>query len=249
MYCPECGTDADEAKFCPECGADLSSVRAARGAKAAKSAGGGKAAKAGAEHGTLGPQPKQARQGSSSGPSAALIWGVIAVVAVVVVAAVVLWPDGSEETIDADASYSELVAQANDLYDQGDAAFSANDIEGGAQLFAQAAEVYAAAWAMQPGDPNVGTDWATSLFYSGDFDGAVKQVTAVLKDNPEFQTGWFNKGNFLAHKARQADAMDQKKDAKDFFAQAREAYVKAIAIDPESEVAKEAETRLAEIPK
>ena len=23
MYCPECGNDAEEAKFCPECGADL----------------------------------------------------------------------------------------------------------------------------------------------------------------------------------------------------------------------------------
>src|SRR5665647_2850881 len=26
MYCPECGLDANEAKFCPECGNDLTAV-------------------------------------------------------------------------------------------------------------------------------------------------------------------------------------------------------------------------------
>jgi hypothetical protein len=252
MYCPECGADADEAKFCPDCGSDLGPLRAAREAKAAKNAAGGggnggKAAKARAEHGSLGPQAKDAKQGTSRGPSALLIWGIIAVVAIAA-AAVVFWPDGSDGAVDTGGSYGDLVAQANDLYDQGDAAFAANDIEGGAELFAQAAEAYAAAWAKQPGDPNVGTDYATSLFYSGDFDGAVKQVTAVLEENPDFQTGWFNKGNFLAHQARQAEAMNQKKDAKRFYAESREAYLKAVAIDPESEVGKEADARLAEIP-
>jgi len=29
MYCPECGNDADDAKFCPECGADLAGVKSA----------------------------------------------------------------------------------------------------------------------------------------------------------------------------------------------------------------------------
>ena len=245
MYCPECGSEAADAKFCPECGTDLSSVRAARGAKAGPKGAGkgaGSGADAGAKAGTLGPQAKQE---PSRGPSAVLIWGIIAIVAVAAVALVVFWPDGGTKG----SSYEELVAKANDLYDQGDAAFSANDIEGGAALFAQAAQVYGAAWDKQPGDPNVGTDFATALFYSGDFDGAIKQVGVVLKTNPDFQTGWFNKGNFLAHKARQAEAMKQTKDAKEFYAQAREAYLKAVAIDPASEVAKEADARLAEIPK
>ncbi len=43
--------------------------------------------------------------------------------------------------------------------------------------------------------------------------------------------------------------MGDKKAAKKMYAQAREAYLKAIAIDPESEVGKEAEKRLADIPK
>jgi hypothetical protein len=253
MYCPECGSEAGDANYCPECGTDLSPVRAAREAKAAKSAGkgagsGSKAAKAGAEHGALGPQSKDAKQGSSRGPSAALIWGVIAVVVVAVVALVVFWPDGSEGTADADASYSELVAKANDLYDQGDVAFNANDIEGGSQLFAQAAELYALAWAKQPGDPNVGTDWATALFYSGDMEGAVEKIAVVLEENPDFQTGWFNKGNYLAHEARITDQMGDAKAAKKLFAEARKAYLKTVALDPESEVGKEADARLEDIP-
>ena len=32
MYCPECGNDAEEAKFCPECGADLRGLRRTRSA-------------------------------------------------------------------------------------------------------------------------------------------------------------------------------------------------------------------------
>jgi hypothetical protein len=247
MYCPECGTEAGEAKFCPECGTDLSSVRAARGAKAAPMNGGkGGTSAADAKSGTLGPQAKSEPR---RGPSAALIWGAIAVVAVIAVVLVVVFSGGSDNGTKTGGSYSELVAQANDLYDQGDAAFKANDIEGGAKLFAQAAELYAAAWAKQPGDPNVGTDWATALFYSGDIKGAVNQIGVVLKDDPNFQTGWFNKGNYLTHEARITEQMGDKKAAKKMYAAAREAYLKAIAIDPKSEVGKEAEKRLADIPK
>ena len=247
MYCPECGTEAGEAKYCTECGTDLTSVRAARGAKTAPRNGGkGDKSAADAKSGTLGPQAKSEPR---RGPSAALIWGAIVVVAVAAVALVAFWPDGSGDAADTGGSYSELVKKANDLYDQGDAAFKANDIEGGAKLFAQAAELYAAAWAKQPGDPNVGTDWATALFYSGDIEGAVKQIGVVLKDDPNFQTGWFNKGNYLTHEARITEQMGDKKAAKKMYADAREAYLKAIAIDPKSEVGKEAESRLADIPK
>ena len=247
MYCPECGTEAGEAKYCPECGTDLSSVRAARGAKAApKNGGKGGTSAAGAKSGTLGPQAKSE---PGRGPSAALIWGAIAVVAVVAVVLVVVFSGGSDEPTAASGGYSELVAKANDLYDQGDSAFNSQDIEGGAKLFAQAAELYAAAWAKQPGDPNVGTDWATALFYSGDIEGAVKQIAVVLKADPNFQTGWFNKGNYLTHEAGISERMGDKKAAGKYYAQAREAFLKAIAIDPKSDVGKEAQNRLADIPK
>ena len=244
MFCPECGTEAGEAKFCPECGTDLSSVRAARGKGGAKQAGNGP--KAAAKQGTLGPQSKET---ASRGPSALVIWGGIVIVAVVAVVLVLVLSNGSDEgSVDTGGSYSDLVAKANDLYDQGDAAFNSQDIEGGAQLFAQAAELYAAAWAKQPGDPNVGTDWATALFYSGDIEGAVKQIGVVLKANPTFQTGWFNKGNYLTHEARITEQTGDKKAAKKMYAAAREAYMQAIAIDPSSDVGKESQKRLQDIP-
>ena len=43
---------------------------------------------------------------------------------------------------------------------------------------------YAAAWQKQQTDPAVGTDLATSLFYSGNIDAALKQVNAVIKAVP-----------------------------------------------------------------
>jgi hypothetical protein len=258
MYCPDCGSEAGEAKFCPECGADLSAVRGAvRGAKGGPK-GGGK--KAGA---TLGPQP---RPEPSRGPSAALLWGGIAVVAAIVVVLVLVFSgDSADNTaatgdggggtgtttpIEADTSgsYSELVDRANGLYDQGDALFKQNQIEQGAAYFAAAAKIYQAAWKKQPGDPNVGTDWATALFYSGDIEGAVKQIDVILTKDPEFQTGWFNKGNYLAHEARITEQTGDAKAAKKLYEEARQAYLRAVAIDPASDVGKEADKRLKDIP-
>lgn len=251
MYCPECGTEAGEAKYCPECGADLSAVRGAvRGAKRAPM--GGAAGKGTTGTGDQAAASLGAQLTPKRGPSAALLWGGIAVVVAIVVALVLVYSGGSSTTTtggaDTSGSYSDLVSRANELYDQGDAAFQGNDIEKGAQLFAEAAQLYKAAWEKQPGDPNVGTDYATALFYSGDFDGAVKQIDVVLKADPEFQTGWFNKGNYLAHEARLAERMKRTKDAKKLYAQARQAYLKAVALDPKSDVGKEADARLKDLP-
>lgn len=255
MYCPECGSEAGDAKFCPECGADLSAVRGAvRGAK-------GGARGAAKKSGGSGPQPKPA---PSRGPSPMLLWGGIAIVAVVAVVLVVVFAgdsgDGTAATgdggtasvtpVDADTSgsYRELVARANDLYDQGDQLFQQNQIEQGAQYFAAAAKVYEAAWQKQADDPNVGTDWATALFYSGDIEGAVNQIDVVIKNSPDFQTAWFNKGNYLTHEARITEQMGDKKEAKKLYEEARQAYTKAVSIDPASEVGKEADSRLQDLP-
>lgn len=252
MYCPECGTEAGDAKYCPECGADLSAVRGAvRGAKAA--GGGAKApAKAAGKKPAASAGP-QARPGPKRGPSAALLWGLIGLVAVAVVVVVLVTQLSGDSgngggTVDTSGSYSDLVSQANKLYDQGDSAFQANDIEGGAKLFGQAAQLYEVAWKKQSGDPSVGTDYATALFYSGDIEAAVKQIDVVLKADPEFQTGWFNKGNYLAHEARITEQMGRAKDAAKLYKQAREAYLKAVALDPKSEVGKEADNRIKDLP-
>lgn len=255
MYCPQCGSDAGAAKFCPECGTDLSAVRGAVRSSKGGVKGAAKAA-TGAAKGVAAVPSSPPRRG----PSVALIWGVVGVIAAVVVAVVVIqFAGGSSEggspnggsggtvtAVEADTSgsYDELVQRANGLFDQGDALFQQNRIDEGARYFAAAATVYAAAWKKQPGDPNVGTDWATALFYSGDIEGAVKQVDVVLEKDPKFQTAWFNKGNFLAHEARITEQMGDAKKAKRLFAEARQAYLKAVALDPQSEVGKEADRRV-----
>jgi tetratricopeptide (TPR) repeat protein len=149
---------------------------------------------------------------------------------------------------DVSGGYSELVQRANDLYDQGAVKFDAKDYAQGAEYFLAASKVYAAAWKQQSTDPSVGTDFATSLFYAGDLDGAVKQVEQVLARSPEFQTAWFNKGNYLAERARQADTSGNAEAAKKDFAEARTAYQRAVDLDPSSSSGQQAKERLAALP-
>ena len=141
--------------------------------------------------------------GGASRLSPLLIWAVAGVIMVVIVAAIMIIgrsPSGATAAggatgqptgpvaADTSGAYRELVARANGLYDQGAQAFQSKNTSGAAQYFAAAATVYEAAWAKQPGDPNVGTDLATSLYYSGDTAAALKQVDAVLAKTPDFQT-------------------------------------------------------------
>jgi len=241
MYCPECGHDAGNAKFCPECGTGLSHVKGARSgdAKSAKST------------------TAQSGSGSTAVPgklSPAVVWGVLIAVAIVAVVVVIMVSGGGSDKaasgdsasgsevshVDADTSgsYDKLVQRANDLYDKGQEDFR-NQPEQAAEYFAEAAEVYAAAWKKQATDPNVGVDYAVSLFYSGDIDAAIAQVDAVLAKNPDHQQGWFNKGIILSHAARVAEQDDAKKGA-EMLQQAKTALSKAVEIDPKSDSGKAA---------
>jgi hypothetical protein len=256
MYCPECGNDADDAKFCPECGADLAGVKSALSGKTTGQQGGSKSRQGGRQPKAGSAPPPPAKRGISP----ALIWGLFGGIAVVVIVIVVMMSGGSNDngapadagtqsggpatpvTADTSGSYRELVTRANGLYDQG-AAEMPDGIpnEQGAAYFGAAAKVYEAAWAKQPGDPNVGTDWAISLFYSGDVDGAVKQVNVVLDADPRFQPGLFNKGIFLSHLSR---LTKDKAEAQKYTDQARTALTAAVAVDPTSEVGKQADAAL-----
>jgi len=257
MYCPECGTDAGEAKFCPQCGTDLGAVREELRRR-------GLARPAGGKRPAAGPAGGGAGGGAAGGRlSPALIWGAFAAVAVVVVI-VVVWASGglgggataasptpavTPVVADTAGSYRELVSRANTLYDEGDRAFRAGSFEQGAMYFRAAAQVYAAAWRQQPGDPAVGTDWAVSLFYSGDIDGAISRVSKVLAANPGFQKGWLNKGIFLSHAARIAEQQGDADVARRLYAQARQAFTRAVAIDPKSEAGQQADAALRELPR
>jgi tetratricopeptide (TPR) repeat protein len=259
MYCPECGNDAGSAKFCPECGANLAGVQDALKGKTAAA----KATQADAPDATTG-ATAAAGDTTGGGPkrlSPAVIWGGFGALAVVVIIVVVMAsggfgssPDGATadassapaQAISADTSgsYEELVQRANDLYDQGDAAFQNQDFEQGGQFFAAASQIYAAAWKKQATDPGVGTDYSVTLFYSGDIPGALKQIDAVIGANPDFQKAWLNKGIFLSHEARIAEQEGDAKTADKYTAQARQALTKAVAIDPKSDAGKQADQSL-----
>lgn len=258
MYCPECGDDAGNAKFCPECGANLSGVKDALGGKpgATKSGGTKSGADAGAQASTA---------GGPKGLSPAVIWGGFGALAVVVIIIVVMvsggfggdsGTSGAAETsagpveavaADTSGSYDELVARANELYDKGDAEFQNQNFEQGGAYFAAASEVYAAAWKKQATDPGVGTDYAVTLFYSGDIENALKQVEAVLVVDPEFQKAWLNKGIFLSHDARIAEQAGDKKQTKKLTDEAKAAFTQAVAIDPKSEAGQQADTSLQQL--
>ncbi len=250
MYCPDCGYDAGEANFCPECGSDLGALKNAR--KNVKTtgnqrrSGGDRAAGSG---GAAAAQQGPARRAAARGLSTTrMIWILVAIAAVAAFAIVYIvnnrgsssststptTPSGPV-TADTSGTYSELVARANGLYDQGAPLIQKNDLNGASPYFAAAAKVYAAAWKKQPGDPAVGTDYATSLFYSGDVEGAVKQVDKVLAKNSTFQNALYNRGNFLGMQARVAQQNGQKAKADKLFALAKASYQAAINVDATSD--------------
>ncbi|MFA4966324.1 MAG: zinc ribbon domain-containing protein [Thermoleophilia bacterium] len=265
MYCPECGNDAGSAKFCPECGADLSNVKSALQGKTTGQQGGKTTARQGGKAGAGG-AGRQAAAPAGKGISPAIIWGGFGALAVVVLVAVVMISGGlgggstgtggtgspapvTQVKADVSGSYRELVQKANVLYDQGDKAFQSQNFEQGSAYFQAAGMTYAAAWGKQKTDPAVGTDFATSLFYSGGIEAALKQIEAVIAKFPKYQPAQYNLGNYLTHKARIAEQSGDKKAAADDYAAAKTAYSAAVAMDPASDVGKQAAARLKELPK
>jgi hypothetical protein len=204
-----------------------------------------------------------AQQGGR-GLSPAMIWGGFGVLAVIVIVVVVLASGGFGGTKTPSAAstasatpvmgvvsgdYATLVQKANGFYDLASKQFAANNYNQGIAYAQAAAMTYAAAWRKQSTDPNVGTDYATTLFYSGEIPAAIKQAQAVLKTNPGFQTAWYNLGNFYAHQQALAQQDNETAAAAKARAQAVAAYAKAIDINPTSQVGKNADQRLKQLPK
>jgi len=269
-FCPECGADLGAVRGALKRNGGAGKAPAGKGAgagqagaSAAGKAGSGTAGKGRAASG--GSVGQAAAPAPSGGLSPRVLWAIVAVVAVVVVVVVALTAGSGEQpaaeadpgdtptatatpvAVDLSGSYRELVQRGHDLYDQGDALIQAGDFEQGVEYFAAAAQVYEAAWAKEPGDPSVGTDWATSLFYSGDFDGAVERVMVVIEENPDFQPAWFNLGNYLEHQARMAEGSGDADEVARLTGEARQAYAKAAEIDPDSDTGIEAAARAAEL--
>ena len=265
-FCPNCGTQAGEAKFCPECGTDLSAVRRAlqgeqspeadSPARAVRTTGGRRRAGGGAGPAQpSGPRPPAAAVRSRGLSPWILLGGAAVAVAIILVVVLLGLRSGSSSVssststpsqsatpvaADTTGTYAQLVARANDLYDKGSTAFGSSQFAQSAAYFGAAATIYQTAWNKKAGDPNVGTDWATSVFYSGDISGAMSIVEMVLAKNPTFQPALLNKGNFLAHQSQLADQAGKTADAAKFKTQAKAAYQQATSVDPTSKWGKQA---------
>jgi hypothetical protein len=268
-FCPNCGTQAGEAKFCPECGTDLSAVRRALQGEQPSEADsparivrttGGRRRAAGTDSGQPGGPRPPAAAVRPRGLSPWILLGGAAVAVAIILVVVFLGvgsgssssssssssstgtSGGSATPVPADTSgtYAQLVARANDLYDKGSTAFSSSQFAQSAAYFGAAATIYQTAWNKKAGDPNVGTDWATSVFYSGDISGAMSIVEMVLAKNPTFQPALLNKGNFLAHQSQLAEQAGKTADAAKFKTQAKAAYQQATSVDPTSKWGKQA---------
>jgi hypothetical protein len=278
MYCPECGYDAGEAKFCPECGTKLDHVReAVRGggsaaapqtARTTRKTTGGAASGAAARKttGTAQRPPRDPDLGpsrSSSAPRPAPsgirplhLWIGVAVVAVVVAVTLVVLTNhksssaASGPVADTSGSYAALVARANDHYNQGQPYIEQGNFTAAAPYFLAAAKEYAGAWAQQATDPAVGTDYATSLFYAGDVQGAISQVNKALKLKPTsdiLQKALLNKGNFLAMAGRVAQQSGQAAKTAKLLAQAKAMYLASIKVNPGSSAATSAQQGIASL--
>jgi hypothetical protein len=258
VFCPVCGEDAGDDRRCPSCDADLSAFREAS---------------AGAASQTGDASGSTAAGGSRGGKAAAgrpalrrwLPWTIAALVVIAAVVVVIAGPGGGDDATtpvsqgggdssgsaaaeapvaDTSGTYDELIRRANSMYDDGAQLFQNGQADEAAKYFAAAAVVYDAAWTKQPGDPNVGTDWATSLFYSGDIAAAIEQVDKVLAENPTFQPGLYNRGNFLVHSARVLDDEGDSAAATKAREEAAAAFRAAIAVGAGSDVGKAAAERL-----
>ena len=95
-------------------------------------------------------------------------------------------------------SYTALVGLGNTYFDWGSqiqqaiGASTGNDLP----MWLSAATLYNQALTVQPGDPNVATDFAIALFYSGQTDRAIEVIEQVQVESPEFGPAYFNAGVF-----------------------------------------------------
>lgn len=68
----------------------------------------------------------------------------------------------------------------------------------GVEKLTLARQYWEQAYKIDPKNKEVAGDYATSLFYTNDTDGAVKVARQVVKDNPTYSTVWYNLGIFLS---------------------------------------------------
>ncbi len=107
-------------------------------------------------------------------------------------------------------SYTVLVAQADDYYYWGEAIQQqeqARTTGADLPLWVASAAFYERAVAVRPGDPGVTTNYAITVYYSGDAPRAISIIEPVMMANPDFGQAFFNAGIFYRAVGRNADAI------------------------------------------
>lgn len=93
-------------------------------------------------------------------------------------------------------SYTAMVGLGNTYFDWGlqiqqtVGTTTGNDLP----MWLSAATLYDRALQIEPGDPNVATDFAVALFYSGQTQAAIQVIEKVQVDSPDFAPAYFNAG-------------------------------------------------------
>ena len=77
-----------------------------------------------------------------------------------------------------------------------------------AQKFDKAADFYRRALALDPGNPDVRTDYATALHQAGHDLDALRELDTVLRARHDFPTALFNRGVVLQAIGRRTDAIE-----------------------------------------
>jgi hypothetical protein len=143
-----------------------------------------------------------------------------------------------EQSITADpTNYSLLELQGNGYFEWAFQVGQATQGKTGQErpLWVGAATYYARALKVQPGDPNVTTDYSVAQYYSGETTAAIATAKSVIAANLTFAPVVFNTGIFYM------DGLGDKVNAKAMF----EKYLK---LDPNGAQAAEAKKRIATLP-
>lgn len=127
-------------------------------------------------------------------------------------------------------SYTVLVSLGNTYYDWANELTQASQnntaAAGNAALSWNAArDNYAKALKVQDDDPNVSTDYAITLYYTGDTNAAITEVNRVIKENPTFAPAYFNLGVFNQALGKNAEAYAAFKKTVDLDAQGQQTNV------------------------
>jgi tetratricopeptide (TPR) repeat protein len=106
-------------------------------------------------------------------------------------------PDDKDTLVKIATAYSNWGAALVQIQDQ-------NAQATGMVRFGQSREFWQKAWDIDPKDKEVGGDFASALYYSGDTTTAIETARKVLDLDPKYGVVWFNLGMYLAQSQPQA---------------------------------------------